>query len=325
MKRALVVSLAIAFGLLLFAWARWLRVPAFEPPKVSGQIVHETLEVEGRTRSLFAYVPEALPASPALVFVLHGSVGDGEAARSSYYHAFEPVADREGFIVVYPDGYERHWNGCRAAGPYAANTEDVDDIAFIDATIALFAERFGVDRRRVFATGLSNGGHMALRLALEAPDRIAAVAPVAASLPTDENLACEKSGRAAAVLVVNGTADPMNPYEGGEAALWGVFASRGDVLSSEETVAYFAGLAGHSGPPRIRDYPDVAPEDGSTAQLRLWTDGAGPPVGLLRLENGGHNVPNPRFRFPLFLGPTNADIDAAEEIWRFFARAAPER
>jgi polyhydroxybutyrate depolymerase len=318
--RVVAVSVAVLGVALALAWARWVRVPPFEPPVVTGARVDGALQVDGRERTYHAYVPARKALHPALVFVLHGSMGDGAQARASTFHAFEPVADREGFVVVYPDGWQRHWNGCRAAAPYAANTENVDDVAFIAAMIDALERDRGIDPRRVYATGISNGGHMAYRLALEAPGMVAAVAPVAASLPTDANLGCEKSGRAVAVLVLNGTADPMNPYEGGEAALYGVFASRGDVLSSHATVAYFADLAGHRGAPRVHAHPDVSRDDGSTAEQRVWDDGPGPPVALLRIEGGGHSFPNPRFRFPRFLGPTNADLDAAEEIWRFFAR-----
>lgn len=325
MKRFLRIAGVVLIALiacLMLVWARWVRVPPFEPPSVSGTLVDGALRVDGRERRFHAYVPARLAADPALVFVLHGSMGDGAGARASFYQAFEPIADREGFVVVYPDGWERHWNGCRAAAPYAANTEDIDDVAFFAAMVAHFEAELGVDRKRVFATGYSNGGHMAYRLALEAPALVAAVAPVAASLPTDANLGCTKSGRPTAVLVLNGTADPMNPYEGGDAALFGIFISRGDVLSSDATVEYFAALAGHRGPPRVHAYPDVSKSDDSTAELRIWEDGSGPPVALLRVQGGGHNFPHARFRTPLFLGPTNADVDAAEEIWRFFATSA---
>lgn len=327
MKRALriagVVLVAVAVCLVV-VWAHWVRVPPFEPPSVSGTLVDGSLQIDGRERTFHAYVPARPAVAPALVFVLHGSMGDGAQARESFYQAFEPIADREGFVVVYPDGWERHWNGCRAAAPYKANTDDVDDVAFFAAMVEHFEVELGVDPTRVFATGLSNGGHMAYRLALEAPELVAAVAPVAASLPADANLGCTKSERPTAVLVLNGTADPMNPYEGGEAALFGIFISRGDVLSSEATVEYFASLAGHRGAPSVHAYPDVSQSDDSTAELRVWHDGPGPPVALLRVQGGGHNVPHPRFRYRRMLGPTNADVDAAEEIWRFFATSAQQ-
>lgn len=323
MKRILVVtSIVLAVGAFAFfaAWARWIHTPAFEPPPLDGQLLSGALRVGDLERTFDAYVPTKKAAAPALVFVLHGSMGDAKQARSSTYHAFDVLADRDGFfVVVYPDGYERHWNGCRAAGSYAANTENIDDIAFFASMVEHFASEQGIDAKRVYATGISNGGHMAYRLALEAPELVAAVAPVAASLPADANLACEKSGRPIAVLVLNGTDDPMNPDAGGEAALYGFFASRGDVLSSDATVAYFAELAGHSEPPQVHAYPDVAPGDGSHAERITWSDGPGPPVVLLRVHGGGHTFPHREHRYPRFIGETNADLDGAEEIWRFFA------
>ncbi len=319
-------ALAVAFVCLVlgtgFTYLRWLHTPPFTPPPLAGELREGSLPVDGRERTFAAYVPAAAAPEPALVFVLHGSMGDGAQARLGTFHAFEALADRDGFVVVYPDGFDRHWNGCRAAGRYAANIENVDDVAFFAAMVDHFAARHGIDRRRVYATGISNGGHMAYRLALEAPDLVAAVAPVAASLPADGNLGCTKSGEPVAVLVLNGTDDPMNPDAGGEAALYGLFGSRGDVLSSDATVAYFAGLAGHTASPRVHAYPDVAPGDGSRAELSIWSDGPGPPVALLRIHGGGHTFPHPEHRYPRFIGETNADIDGAEEIWRFLSEQA---
>jgi polyhydroxybutyrate depolymerase len=184
--------------------------------------------------------------------------------------------------------------------------------------IDFLVEKEHANPDRVYATGISNGGQLAYRLALELPDRIAAVAPVAASLPDESNFDCTKSGKPVAILILNGTADPMNPYEGGEVALYGLFGSRGTVMSTDATVSYFAQLAGHHGPPRIVQYPDVATHDSSRAELQIWNDGPGPEVVLLKVEGGGHTFPHPFHRFPRFIGPTNADLDAAAEIWRFF-------
>ena len=171
------------------------------------------------------------------------------------YYEFDRLADRHGFLAVYPDGFEQHWNDCRAAATYSANTKNIDDVAFFGKMIDFFVAEQHANPDRVYATGISNGGQLAYRLALELPDRIAAVAPVAASLPDDANLDCEKSGKPVAILVLNGTEDPMNPYEGGEVALYGLWGSRGTVLSTDATIRYFAELAGHRGPPRVVAVP----------------------------------------------------------------------
>jgi polyhydroxybutyrate depolymerase len=245
-------------------------------------------------------------------------MGDGEQMREGTFYAFDLLADREGFAVAYPDGFEAHWNDCRKAGPYAANTLDIDDVGFFRALVERFAKEHGADRTRVFATGISNGGQMALRLALEAPDLVRAVAPVAASLPAERNLDCRPAGRPVSVLIMNGTADPMNPFEGGNVALYGLLGDRGAVLSSADSIDYFRDLAGYTGPPGVNALPDREPGDGSTVEVRRWDAPGRKPVALYAVLNGGHNAPHPVLELPRLLGPTNHDISAAEEIWRFF-------
>jgi polyhydroxybutyrate depolymerase len=174
----------------------------------------------------------------------------------------------------------------------------------------------------VFATGISNGGQMALRLALEAPGRVRAVAPVAASLPAERNMDCRPAGRPVSVLLMNGTADPMNPFTGGDVALYGLIGNRGAVLSSEDSIDYFRDLAGHTGAPAQGELPDRDPGDGSRVEVRRWEAPGRKLVALYAIRNGGHNAPSPQLEIPRLLGPTNHDISAAEEIWRFF-EAAP--
>jgi polyhydroxybutyrate depolymerase len=322
-RRVLKVALAAVGALALLlsvAWFALVRAPVPEPPPLEGRLVEGSLRVGELDRHFLAYVPSQLASPPPLVLVLHASQGDGAQMRIGSIYGFDILADREGFVVAYPDGFERHWNDCRRGGPYSANTQDVDDPAFLAALVDHLVERFGIDRGRVYATGLSNGGQMSLRLALERPDLVAAVAPVAASLPTDDNLDCAKSGRPVAVLFVNGTDDPMNPYAGGPVALYGVWGNRGSVLSAEASAEAFAGWAGHAGPPEVTTLPDTDPGDGSTIEVRAWRGPEGPDVVLYRVEGGGHTFPNRTHPYPRFIGRTNADIDGAEEIWRFFSQ-----
>jgi polyhydroxybutyrate depolymerase len=317
--------IALAFGLfvlalaLLAAWGlRFRRVPE---PALPGALVAGTLQHGGRTRTWHAYLPAQRAAAPALVFVLHGSGGDAAQARGGYGYDFDLLAETEGLIPVYPDGFERHWNDCRKAGPYAANTLDVDDVGFLRALVDEFGARHGADRTRVFATGISNGGQMALRLALEAPDLVRAVAPVAASLPAERNMDCKPAGRPVSVLIMNGSADPMNPFDGGDVALYGVLGNRGAVLSSADSIDYFRDIAGHEGLPERATLPDLDPGDGSTVEVTRWRAPGRKAVALYAIRNGGHNAPHPQLELPRLLGHTNHDISAAHEIWRFFSEA----
>jgi polyhydroxybutyrate depolymerase len=319
-RRIGLASLLLVLGLALLAafFLRFRRVPE---PALPGSLVAGSLEHEGRTRSWHAYLPARRVAAPALVFVLHGSVGDWAQARGGYGYDFDALAETEGFIPVYPDGFEKHWNDCRKAGPYAANTLDVDDVGFFRALVEEFAESQDADRSRVFATGISNGGQMALRLALEAPDLVRAVAPVAASLPAANNLDCRPAGRAVSVLLMNGTRDPMNPWGGGDVALYGLLGNRGAVLSSEESIDYFRELAGYVGAAERTTLPDLDTGDSSTVEVERWRAPGRKLVELYAIRGGGHNAPHPGLVLPRLLGPTNHDIHAAREIWRFFAEA----
>lgn len=294
-------------------------------PQLSGELRDRSVQWESRPRHFTAYVPQRLAAEPDLVFVLHGSGGSGAQMRTVSAYRFDELADATGAVIVYPDGYDNHWNDCRRAAPYAANRENVDDVGLLRLLTTALEKELSVRFANVFATGLSNGGHMALRLALEAPDWITAAAPIAANMPDDANFDCTKTARPTALLLMNGTDDPMNPYAGGEVAMFGILASRGMVLSSDDTAAYFAGLAGHAGEPATESLPDVDPGDGTRIVRRSWRGDGGPPVELVTIEGGGHTVPHAESRLPRILGRTSRDADAATLIWNFFDVAKATR
>jgi polyhydroxybutyrate depolymerase len=324
LRRILVWATAVLLALLLIAAAfTFLMLKHHFPPRpqLSGADSKGTLHHGGRERSYLAYVPASLPAHPALVLVLHGSLGNSEQAREAYGFGFDTLADAEGFIVVYPQGYKGHWNDSRLAGPYAAKRENIDDVGFLRALINGIMHLHGVDPTRVYITGVSNGGQMALRIALEAPDLMRAYAPVVASMPAKGNLACTPSGKPVSILFMNGESDPVNPWNGGDVELWPVLGNRGPVLSAKDSANYFCQLAGLSGEPASLAYPDADPEDGSTVLRQTWTEAGKKPVALYGILGGGHGIPHPQMYGPRLLGNSNRDINAAEEIWNFFRNA----
>lgn len=309
--------------LAVLAWGLYLEFP--REPELPGTLQRAQLDWGGIPRSYTYYLPAAVAAAPPLVLVFHGSGGDAAQARLLYGYAFEVLAEEFGFIVAYPDGYQRHFNGCRRAGPYAANELDIDDVGFMGAMVDELAQRHRIDRRAVFATGVSNGGQMALRLALEAPGLVAAVAPVATSMPAPDNMDCERAGEAVSFLLMNGTDDPMNPYEGGSVALYGLWGNRGKVLSSGDTVDYWVELAGYRDGPRQFNFDDRVADDDSTVSLALWAAPGRETIALYTIHGGGHSAPNPEIRMPRLLGGSNRDVYAARLIWNFFQGAGPAR
>src|SRR5205807_6069119 len=131
-------------------------------------------------------------------------------------YGFDRLADQRGFAVVYPDAYEGYWNGCNIVGNYSANQLNIDDVGFLTAIVDKLVGDIGVDSSRVFATGISRGGHMAFRLALEAPARFRAVAAVAANVPTPENFKCRRARPGtSSVMIMNGHDGSVKPVRWG--------------------------------------------------------------------------------------------------------------
>jgi polyhydroxybutyrate depolymerase len=158
-------------------------------------------------------------------------------------------------------------------------------------------------------------------LALRTPGIARAYAAVISSVPTRENMKATPSGQPVSILFMNGTDDPINPWQGGDVVLWPVLKSRGTVLSTPASVDYFRELAGLEGEPQVARFPDRDPGDGSTAQRALWSESGKRSVALYTIEGGGHGVPHPATYDRRLLGNSNRDIQAAIEIWKFFQSA----
>lgn len=321
MRRFLkIASWSIATAVAAFAaFAFWASQHSYPPaPELSGRIEHGALEHGGRTRTWIAYVPAKPAPSPALVIALHSSMSTGQQARVSYGYDFDRLADQQGFIAVYPQGYEGHWNDCKVKGPYAAKRENIDDVGFLHALVDKLVKDHDVDRARVYVTGVSNGGSMTLCLAFQTPEFARAYAAVVASVPTPENMAATPKNEPVSVLLMNGTDDPINPWRGGDVVLWPLLANRGPVLSAQASVDYFRQLAGLEGAPRVTSFPDRDPDDGSTVERSLWSAPGKRSVALYAVRGGGHSVPHPAMHGWRLLGHSNRDIHAANEIWEFF-------
>lgn len=290
-------------------------------PQLPGTIERGALQHGGRTRTWIAYVPTKLPAHPALLIALHGSMGTAERARHVFGYDFDLLAQAHGFIAVYPQGYDGHWNDIKKEGPFAAKAEDVDDVGFLHALVDRLAKDRDADRTRVYVAGVSNGGGMAIRLALQTPDFARAYAAVVASVPTPGNMAITPKLEPVSMLLMNGTDDPFNPWDSGDVALYGVYGNRGPVLSAQASIDYFLALDALGGPAATTQIPDTDTTDGSTAERRSWSAAGKRSVTLIAIHGGGHGTPHPAAHGPRLLGHSNRDFHAANEIWDFFQQA----
>ena len=174
---------------------------------VTGTSRH-TLTLGGHDRTYRLYKPAGLPASAPLVVMLHGYSGSGKQAETDY--KWDGLADSGKFVVVYPDGLNRAWNVNGETCCGRSGREGVDDVGFISAAIAEVVNNVGINRARVYATGMSNGGIMSYTLACTT-DIFAAIGPVAGI-----QLNPCRSPHPTSVMAVHGTADRLVPYGGGQ-------------------------------------------------------------------------------------------------------------
>lgn len=320
-QKLLLVLVLIALILVALAWY-YLYVPPPVEIALPGQYKNESISSNGLDRSFSYYLPATIQDDGALIFILHGSMSSGDQMRTMTGYEFDQLAESNHYIPVYADGFENHWNDCRASADYSANIQNIDDIAYLRQLVALFTERHNIDPNKVYITGHSNGGHMAYRAALEAPEMVAAIAPISANLPMDENLGCEKSGAPVAVALFIGTEDPVNPYEGGLVGLMGN-TSRGVVLSATATASYWSDLAGAAtAPSKVIAFPEADGVASTSVTAKYWAGTNGVEVRLYTLEGAGHVIPSKRTRFPRILGPGAGDISGPEEIVSFFEAVA---
>jgi polyhydroxybutyrate depolymerase len=267
---------------------------------------------DGVARTWVEHLPRGWDGKSRLpvVLALHGGLGSGAKMESA--SGLSALADREGFLAVYPDGIDAQWNAADDAGP-ARGGERADDVGFLRELLEQLSRRYPIDQSRVHVLGHSNGGFMALRLVEELPGRFAAVATVCAQLLEEGSGALERSDAPPPpLLAIAGTADLLVPYSGGE--LGGTL--RGRVLAAEESCARWARARGCAALARIRDLPDVDPADGLTIAELVWcSDGS---VVLLAIEGGGHAWPAGPDARAAAQGRTTGELDAADAAWKFF-------
>lgn len=201
--KTIVRMIALAAALLCFVV--YPGVPASALP--GGDTPNELI-IGGLPRTYQLHVPAGLEQPAGLVINLHGAgeTGGGQAALTNY----NAIADQHGFVVAYPDGIDFSWADGRGAS--IPDRTGVDDVGFLAALIDRLTRQYGIAPGRVFATGMSAGAFMATRLACERADLVSAIAPVAGTLGAA--FPCAPS-RPVSVLQMNGTGDPVVPFNGG--------------------------------------------------------------------------------------------------------------
>lgn len=175
-----------------------------------GATTEGTVTVGGKSRSFRVHVPSTAKTPMPVVLMLHGGGGSAEQLENDSAK-MDPIADREGFVTVYPNGTGviQTWNAGACCGKAAQ--DGVDDVAFISALLDHLEGQLCLDERRVFVAGMSNGAMLTHRLGCELSDRIAAIAPVAGTILAPS---CSPK-RPVAVMQIHGTLDGHVPWDGG--------------------------------------------------------------------------------------------------------------
>jgi polyhydroxybutyrate depolymerase len=280
--RTLLFFIVVAILAVISGFLVPLRVSAGAAPAA-------TFEFDGLERTYRVFRPAALAsAAPVpLVVMLHGGFGTGLQAEKSYH--WDEEAARFGFVVLYPDGIRRAWNAGICCG--APQRNNVDDVGFLSALIERVARDQNVDRSRIYLTGISNGAMMAYRMACEAPLDIAAIGPVAGTLP----VSCAQA-KPTSALAIHGLLDKLVPFEGGAAS-----------------VAHWRKID-RCAAPAVSSSGSVTESRAACAQGRA--------VELIAIAGVGHqwpgSVPPPAFLQP-WMGPPSTALDATATLWQFFS------
>jgi polyhydroxybutyrate depolymerase len=277
-----------------------------------------TVDVHGVHRVYYLHVShrQREDAPVPLVLIFHG--GGGMPAYAERETRFSELADREGFMVAYPQGYKRSWNDGRNEKAIAAQRDHVDDLGFIAALIDDVARDYRVDAKRVYAAGISNGAIFSHYLAVRMSTRIAAIAPVAGGIaePVSWNFSPD---RPVSIVILQGTEDPLVPYAGGDITLpWGT--RHGAIIPTESAVKMWAERDGTVRNAVVETLPDTDLADGCRVIKFSYAQGVdATEVMLYRIEGGGHTWPGGRQYLPVrLIGRLCRDVNATEVIWQFF-------
>lgn len=292
--------------------------PASQPAALK-QDFQETIKYGGLDRDYLVHLPpnfDKLSSLP-VVIQLHG--GGGKAAQMDKLTRFQALGDKENFIVVAPDGIESQWNDAKEGATYRAAVENIDDVGFISAMIDQLKKNLNIDLKRVYVTGISNGGMMTLRIAAQLSGKVASVAAVAGSM-SNTLMSASYPQRAISAMMINGTADPLVHIEGGDITAFGRVT--GQVAAPAAAVRFWVEKNGCPSAAVKDELPDINSEDGSKVTRETYTgcrDGV--EVIYYIIQGGGHTWPGgPQYLADTVIGKTNRDFDATKTIWEFFKK-----
>ncbi len=300
-----------AGAILLCGTMVWITAAGTATADTSYTLTHQEIE---RRYELHLPPDPAAPTPKALVVSLHGKGQSIEGIRR--WLRFEPVADREGFAIAYPEALDGRWSYGRPTVDPMPRVGDrpADDVGFIAAIITELVSQGIADADRVYVAGASRGGLMTFTIACALSEQIAAAAPLITGMTDLQRDDC-RPALPVPLLVLAGTSDFVQRYDG-----W--LLRHGRLLSVPETMEYWRNLHGRTGQ-KSAPLPHLNPFDRTGVGVVRWTGcrSNDEPLRLYRIFGGGHTLPSlapakpgPPGKF----GRRNRDIETAEVLWAFF-------
>ncbi len=306
------VFILLVIVLLILVTVAQGKKPAkrFQSVAVEGTLTHQDKE-----RKYYYYVPPSVSKEQQvpLVFILHGGKQKNIDRLAGKRNEFHDLADNDQTIIVYPEAIDAHWND-GINNPKFDST--IDDVGFVRAVISEIRQSYTIDPKRIYATGVSNGGFFAFRLGCEAADLFAAIGPVAATMIPD--IINQDHDEPVSVINFLGTADKFVPYEGGSGTKDDITVT---LLSAADTLKYWR-ERNRCNPEAIarERFADDANEEEIPVEHVAYTSCArGTSVEQYALIGGGHVWPGSKINLPQWLvGKNTTLVDASTTIWEFF-------
>ncbi len=278
---------------------------------LSAQIsISKTMISGGVSREYRIYIPSVyyITSAPVpVVFNFHGYTSNN--IQQELYGDFRAIADTANFILVHPQGTviggSTAWNTFGTIGSLP------NDIGFVSDMIDSLDANYHINRNKVYATGLSNGGFMSYDLACQLSNKIAAIASVAGGQVPLHASSCN-AAHPTPIMQIHGDIDQVVSYTG-----------QGGIISClhvDTLIKNWVNFNSCNTSPTIIQIPNINTSDNSTVQHHVYTGGTnGSSVELYKIIGGGHTWPGAAFLVTAN-GNTNLDFNASKEIWRFFSQ-----
>jgi len=288
------------------------------PPEIPPGPQEVQFSHENYIRNVVFHIPKKLrKRKRSIVLCLHPGDETPESFTRITKRGFDKLSEQNNFIVGYPEALNKYWNDARVDSISLSHYNEIDDVGFLEKVMEYAIDSFRIDPGQIFVAGLSEGGLMTFRLACEIPEKIKGFATVAASMSLDQLVEC-RADTTISLMAINGTRDPVLPYDGGQIMIDEV--ESGSVLPIEDALEFWVKENGCEEKFSTKDMANRDTFDETRSEKFTYDNCKNNrKIVLVKVNNGGHTWPGGRqYEGQKNIGKTSRDFDASVEIWKFF-------